>query len=94
MNTRLQVEHPVTELTTGVDLVREMIHSAANFPLSLKQCDIGINGWAVETRVYAEVCSNKCTSTPYSNLNTVDAVNFTVTLISLCSLWVRITENK
>ncbi len=55
MNTRLQVEHPVTELTTGVDLVKEMIFSAANYPLELKQNDIGINGWAVETRVYAEV---------------------------------------
>ena len=55
MNTRLQVEHPVTELITGVDLVWEMIKSAANYPLVLKQSDIGINGWAVETRVYAEV---------------------------------------
>ena len=55
MNTRLQVEHPITEMTTGVDLVREMIFSAADFPLKLKQSDIGINGWAVEARVYAEV---------------------------------------
>jgi len=55
MNTRLQVEHPITELITGVDLVKEMIHSAAGYPLQLSQDDIGINGWAVEARVYAEV---------------------------------------
>ena len=55
MNTRLQVEHPITELTTGVDLVKEMILSAAGIPLRLKQSDVHINGWAVETRVYAEV---------------------------------------
>ena len=55
MNTRLQVEHPVTELTTGVDLVKEMIMSASDYPLSLQQSDIGIHGWAVEARVYAEV---------------------------------------
>lgn len=54
MNTRLQVEHPVTELTTGVDIVREMIHVAAGHPLTLSQEDIGIKGWAVEARVYAE----------------------------------------
>ena len=58
MNTRLQVEHPITEMTTGVDLVREMIHSAANYPLQYQQSDIGINGWAVEARVYAEVREN------------------------------------
>ena len=55
MNTRLQVEHPITELITGVDLVKEMIHSAAKYPLKLQQSDIGIDGWAVEARVYAEV---------------------------------------
>jgi acetyl/propionyl-CoA carboxylase alpha subunit len=60
MNTRLQVEHPITEMTTGVDLVREMILSAANYPLHLKQSDIGINGWAVEARVYAEVSGIGC----------------------------------
>jgi propionyl-CoA carboxylase alpha chain len=54
MNTRLQVEHPVTELITGVDLVEEMIRSAAGEPLRLKQSDVKLTGWAVEARVYAE----------------------------------------
>jgi propionyl-CoA carboxylase alpha chain len=54
MNTRLQVEHPVTELVTGVDLVEEMIRSAAGEPLRLKQDDVKLSGWAVESRVYAE----------------------------------------
>ena len=54
MNTRLQVEHPVTELVTGIDLVEQMIRSAAGEKLSLKQSDVKLNGWAVETRVYAE----------------------------------------
>ena len=54
MNTRLQVEHPVTELITGIDLVEQMIRSAAGERLSLKQSDVKLNGWAVESRVYAE----------------------------------------
>ena len=54
MNTRLQVEHPVTELITGVDLVEEMISTAAGKPLSLSQKDIKLNGWAIESRLYAE----------------------------------------
>ncbi|MFN3868815.1 MAG: acetyl-CoA carboxylase biotin carboxylase subunit [Hyphomicrobiaceae bacterium] len=54
MNTRLQVEHPVTELVTGIDLVEQMIRVAAGEKLSIKQSDIKLNGWAVESRIYAE----------------------------------------
>ena len=54
MNTRLQVEHPVTELITGVDLVEQMMRSAFGEPLNLKQGDVKIHGWAMESRIYAE----------------------------------------
>jgi len=54
MNTRLQVEHPVTELITGVDLVEQMIRVANGERLSLTQKDVKLNGWAVESRLYAE----------------------------------------
>jgi len=54
MNTRLQVEHPVTELVTGIDLVEQMIRVAAGEKLALAQKDITLTGWAVEARVYAE----------------------------------------
>ncbi len=54
MNTRLQVEHPVTELITGVDLVEQMIRVAAGQKLPFKQSDLKINGWAMESRLYAE----------------------------------------
>ena len=54
MNTRLQVEHPVTELITGVDLVEQMIRSAAGEVMAFGQKDLKINGWAMESRIYAE----------------------------------------
>ena len=54
MNTRLQVEHPVTELITGIDLVEQQIRIARNEPLSIDQNDLKINGHAIELRVYAE----------------------------------------
>ena len=54
MNTRLQVEHPVTECITGIDLVEQMIRVAAGEKLAMKQDDIKIDGWAIENRVYAE----------------------------------------
>ncbi len=54
MNTRLQVEHPVTEYITGLDLVEQMIKVAQGDPLEFTQDDIKLNGWSIETRIYAE----------------------------------------
>src|SRR5436305_1728030 len=54
MNTRLQVEHPVTELVTGIDLVEQMIRVAAGERLAIRQADVKLAGWAVESRIYAE----------------------------------------
>ena len=54
MNTRLQVEHPVTELVTGIDLVEQMINCADGKKLRLSQQDIKLNGWSIESRIYAE----------------------------------------
>ena len=64
MNTRLQVEHPVTEFITGIDLVELMIRVANGEKLTISQSDVGINGWAIESRVYAEdPCRNFLPST-------------------------------
>lgn len=54
MNTRIQVEHPVTEMITGVDLIREQIHVAMGYPLSVEQNNIQIRGWSIEARINAE----------------------------------------
>lgn len=54
MNTRIQVEHPVTELVTGIDLIKEQIRVAAGEPLSFRQEDVILNGWAIECRINAE----------------------------------------
>ncbi|XEC92847.1 acetyl-CoA carboxylase biotin carboxylase subunit [Paenibacillus tarimensis] len=54
MNTRIQVEHPVTEMITGVDLIKEMISVAEGNPLSFRQEDLSINGWSIECRINAE----------------------------------------
>jgi acetyl-CoA carboxylase biotin carboxylase subunit len=67
MNTRLQVEHPVTEMITGIDLVREQIRIAAGLPLSFTQDDVHVEGWAIECRLNAE---NPRTFTPSPGLVT------------------------
>ena len=54
MNTRIQVEHPITEMITGIDLIKEQIKIASNLPLSFTQEDIKINGHAMECRINAE----------------------------------------
>ncbi|HEU4963670.1 MAG TPA: acetyl-CoA carboxylase biotin carboxylase subunit, partial [Bacilli bacterium] len=54
MNTRIQVEHPVTEMITGIDLIKEMIRVASGEPLSITQEDVVLDGWAIECRINAE----------------------------------------
>jgi len=64
MNTRIQVEHPVTELTTGIDIVEEQLHIACGEPLRLRQEDIHQNGHAIECRIYAEDPENQFLPSP------------------------------
>jgi acetyl/propionyl-CoA carboxylase alpha subunit len=69
MNTRLQVEHPVTEFITGLDLVKEQISVASGNQLSFKQKDLHINGHAIECRIYAEDPSNNFLPTTGNIIN-------------------------
>lgn len=64
MNTRVQVEHPVTEMVTGIDIVKEQIKIAAGQPLEIKQEDVVINGWAIECRINAEDPDNEFCPSP------------------------------
>jgi acetyl-CoA carboxylase biotin carboxylase subunit len=64
MNTRIQVEHPVTEMVTGLDLIKEQIAIANGKRLNLKQEEIKINGWAIEARIYAEDPENNFMPSP------------------------------
>jgi acetyl-CoA carboxylase biotin carboxylase subunit len=64
MNTRIQVEHPVTEMVTGVDLVKEQLRVAGGYPLSFTQEDIVINGWSIECRINAENPAKNFMPTP------------------------------
>ena len=64
MNTRIQVEHPVTEMVTGVDLVKEQLKIASGLPLEIKQEDVRMNGWAIECRINAEDPLNNFVPSP------------------------------
>jgi len=63
-NTRIQVEHPVTEMVTGIDIAKEQVRIACGLPLSVKQDEIKMNGWAIECRINAEDPSNNFAPSP------------------------------
>jgi pyruvate carboxylase subunit A len=64
VNARVQVEHPVTEMVTGIDIVKEQIRVALGMPLSVSQADVAMNGWAIECRINAEDPTNDFVPTP------------------------------
>jgi len=64
VNPRIQVEHAVTEMVTGIDIVKEQIHIASNSPIGIRQEDVHINGWAIECRINAEDPSNNFAPSP------------------------------
>jgi acetyl-CoA carboxylase, biotin carboxylase subunit len=78
MNTRLQVEHPITELVTGIDLVREQIRIADGLPLSVKQEDLSQNGHAMECRIYAEDPDNNFMPSPGVVMHITEPLGFGV----------------
>jgi acetyl-CoA carboxylase biotin carboxylase subunit len=84
MNTRIQVEHPVTEMITGVDLIKEMLSVSAGNPLSFTQDEVQINGWSIECRINAENPSNQFLPTPGTIENYLPPGGFGVRLESSC----------
>lgn len=78
MNTRLQVEHPITERVTGIDLVREQINIANGLPLSFKQGEIPQNGCAIECRIYAEDPDNNFVPSPGKIMHITEPLGFGV----------------
>ncbi len=80
MNTRLQVEHPITEIVTGVDLVKEQINIAKGLPISFKQEDVIQHGHAVECRIYAEDPENNFMPSPGKVLHMTEPMGFGVRL--------------
>ena len=64
MNTRIQVEHPITEMVTGIDLVQEQLKIASGLKLDLKQEDVSMNGWSIECRINAEDPNNNFMPSP------------------------------
>jgi acetyl-CoA carboxylase biotin carboxylase subunit len=84
MNTRIQVEHPVTEMITGIDLIKEMLSVAVGNPLSFTQEEVQINGWSIECRINAENPANNFLPTPGTIDNYLPPGGFGVRLESSC----------